>query len=54
MGAGDALAAGRVDVEQVLHDPAPGEMLLDDARHVLELESRVVRVAVRDDGEWPL
>ena len=54
VGTGDTLAARRVDVEQILHDLAPGEVLLDDARNILELEARIVRVAARHDGEWPL
>ena len=54
VGAGDALARGRVDVEQLLDDLPAGEVLLDHGLDVLDLEPRVVRVAVRHDGQRPL
>ena len=54
VGAGDALAGGGVDVQQLLDDLTAGEVLLDDGLDVLELEPRVVRVAVGDDRERSL
>ena len=54
MSAGDALAGRRVDVEELLDDLAADEMLRDDARHVLELEARIVRLVARNDGQRPL
>ena len=44
--AGDPRAGVGVHVEQLLDDGAAGEVLLDDALDVLDLEARIVRVAV--------
>ncbi len=48
------LAAGRVDVQQVVDHRAAHEVLADHARHVLRLEPRVVRLFAGDDGQRPL
>ena len=46
VGAGDAFAGGGIDVQQLLDDLPTGEVLLDHALHVLDLEPGVVRVTI--------
>ena len=52
--AGDALAGGGIHIQELLHDLTAREVLLDDRLDVLELEPRVVRVALGDDRERSL